>query len=52
MSVDVEALKIAPGDSPFRVKGSVYLGHIDYVQRFDSRAEPVGYRRRVAQRKV
>jgi hypothetical protein len=31
---EVEALTIAPGESPFRVKGSVYLGHMDYVKRF------------------
>jgi hypothetical protein len=34
MNVDVEALQIAPGESPFRMKGSAYLGHIEYVKRF------------------
>jgi hypothetical protein len=34
MNVDVEALEIAPGESPFRMKGSAFIGHLDYVKRF------------------
>jgi hypothetical protein len=31
---DIESLEIAPGAGPFRIKGSAYKGHLEYVERY------------------